>query len=137
MITIEEGLIYKLQNTTGVTNLVSTRVYNMRIPESATLPCVTIQRISTPRVHTHDSSGLTGTAHPRFQVDSYATTQTSAKAINDAIITALNGAHGTFGTGGSTVTVQAILVDDEDTEFVPDVNLYRQRADFIVWHLEG
>ena len=137
MITIEEGLVYKLQNTTGVTNLVSTRIYNMRIPKSATLPCVTIQRISTPRITTHDSAGLTGTAHPRFQIDSYATTQASAKAINDAIITALNGASGAFGAGGTAVTVQAILVDDEDTEFVPDVNLYRQRADFIAWHLEG
>lgn len=137
MITIEEGLVYKLQNTAGITALVSTRTYNTRIPEGATLPCITIQRISTPRVHTHDSSGLTGTAHPRFQVDAWATTQASAKAINDAIIAVLNGFRGTFGTGASTVTVQGALVDSEDIEYVPDVNIYRSRTDWIIWHLEG
>jgi hypothetical protein len=136
MITIEEGLTAFLSANAGLTTLIGGRVYLMRIPQGATLPCLTYQRISTPRVLTHDTSGSAGTAHPRFQFDAWGTTYTAVKGIADAARAALNGYTGTMGSS-NPVTVQAALIDDESPEFAPDVKLWRVRMDFIIWHLEG
>jgi hypothetical protein len=133
---IEEGLQFYLRGYMGLLALVSTRVYINRIPQEATLPCVTLHRVSTPRVHSHDSSGMTGTAYPRFQIDAWATTYSVAKAITDQLRAALNGYKGTITSGANSVTVQSSLVDDE--RYDPDLNagLERISSDFIIWHLE-
>jgi hypothetical protein len=136
-LTIEEGIGYYLTTYAGLVALVSTRTYNKRIPQEATLPCVTYYRISTPRVQTHDTSGMTGTAYPRFQFDAWAATYGSAKAITDQLRTALNGYKGTVTSGADSVVIQASLVDDE--RYDPDLNagLERISSDYIIWHLEG
>lgn len=134
---IEEGLVYKLANTAGITALVSTRVYNLRIPQGATLPCITITRISTPRLHTHDTSGSAGTAYPRIQIDAWGVTHSSVKAITNAVRAALEGYKGTITSGADTVTVQGALTDDETIEFDSETELYRSRTDWIVWHVEA
>ena len=54
-LTMEEGLIYKLANTAGVSALVGSRVYGPRFPQGATVPLIT--------------------------VDAWAATEASAKAI--------------------------------------------------------
>lgn len=136
-LSIEEGLVYKLSTTAGIIALVSTRVYNIRIPQGATLPCITITRISTPRLHTHDSSGSAGTAYPRIQIDAWGTTHSNVKAIANAIRAALNGYKGTITSGADTVVVQGALTDDETIEFDPETELYRSRTDYIVWHVEA
>jgi hypothetical protein len=136
-LTIEAGLVYKLTTTAGLTALISTRVYLERIPQGATLPCLTYQRISTPRVLAHDTSGSAGTASPRFQFDAWATTYASAKSITDALRAALNGFRGTITSGADSVVVQAALVDAETS--LPDLEagLARVRSEFVIWHLEA
>lgn len=136
-LSIEAGLVYKLTNTAGVTALVSTRVYLERIPQGATLPCITYQRIDTPRVTTHDTSGSAGTAYPRFQFDAWATTYASARAITDAVRAALNGYRGTITSGADTVTVQAALVDGETSQPDLEAGLARIRSEYVIWHLEA
>jgi hypothetical protein len=136
-LTIEAGLVYKLTTTAGITTLISTRVYLERIPQGATLPCLTYQRISTPRILTHDTSGSAGTAHPRFQFDAWAATYSSAKAIADALRAALNGFKGTITSGVDSVVVQAALIDGESSEPDPEAGLARIRSDYIIYHLEA
>lgn len=136
-LTMEEGLIYKLANTAGVSALVGSRVYGPRFPQGATVPLITTARISTPRVHTHDSSGSAGTAYPRFQIDAWAATEASAKAITDAVRAALNGFRGTITSGANSISVQGALVEDEAPEFDAEVSLYRSRSDYILWHVEA
>ena len=135
-ITIEEGLVYHLGHAAGVTALVSTRVYGSRIPQGATLPCITVSRISTPRTITHDTSGSAGTAHARMQIDAWGELEATVKGITDAVRAALNGYRGTMGSG-NTVTVQAAWVDDEQREFDPETGLWRSQSDFIIWHEEA
>lgn len=135
-ITIEEGLVYHLKNTAGVSALVSTRVYGNRIPQGATLPCLTVTRISTPRVITHDTSGSAGTAHPRFQIDAWGELNGTVKSIADAVRAALNGFKGTMGVT-NTVTVQAAWIDDEKPDFDPETNLWRSQSDYVIWHEEA
>lgn len=136
-LTIEQGLVYKLQNTAGLTALIGTRVYLEQLPQGATLPCLTYQRISTSRVLTHDTSGSSGTAYPRFQFDAWATTYGSAKAIADALRAALNGFKGTITSGADSVVVQASLVDSETS--LPDLaaGMARVMSEYVIWHLEA
>lgn len=137
MITIEEGLVYHLKANAGLIALVSDRVYVNRLPQTVGMPAITIQRISTPRVHSHDTSGATGTARPRIQIDAWGTTYTSCKAVTDAIRAAINGYRGTMGAGATAVTVQGALVDEERYDNSPDTGMHRIMSDYIIWHLEG
>ncbi len=135
--TLEEGLMSYLSTYSGLTALISNRVYLMFKPQSVTLPCLSYQRISTERILTHDTSGSTGTlAHPRFQFDAWATTYASAKAINDQVRAALNGKTGSIGTSPKNVTIGAALVESEVPEFDPGTNLYRSRSEYFIWHEE-
>lgn len=132
MATLDEGLYSYLTAYSGLTALVSTRVYAFKLPQGVTLPAVTIQRISTPRSLTHDSAGIgSELSNPRFQINAWATTYASAKAISDQIRAALNGHRGTTGTG---VTINAALVDDERPSYEPETNIYQISCDYIIWH---
>lgn len=133
MAVLEEGLYTYLTTFAGLTALISTRVYAFRIPQGGTLPCVTYQRISTPRELSHDSAGIGNElAHPRFQFDAWATTYASAKAISDQLRSALNGHKSTTGS----VTVNGILVQDERTSFEPETSLFRVSCDYVIWHTD-
>lgn len=135
--TLEQALQSYLSGYSGLTALISTRVYLMAIPQGSTLPCLTYQRISTPRELTMQSSGATGDlAHPRFQFDAWATTYASAKAIIDQVRAALNGKTGSIGTSPYALTIRAALVEDERPSFDPNTNLYRCQSDFIIWQEE-
>lgn len=133
--TIEEGLTTLFLSTAGITNLVGTRVYGMRIKQGSTFPCITKQRISTPRLATHDTSGSSGVlAHPRFQIDAWGISEATVKAVADAIRTALNGWTGSLGSGA--ISIQAALISEEAADYDPQTDLYRSRSDFIIWQLE-
>jgi hypothetical protein len=98
------------------------------------MPCLTYQRIDTPRVLTMDENGVTGDlAHPRFQFTAWGTTAMSVKAISDQIRAALNGKSGTL---ASPIAIQAGLVQNEAPDYLPDVRLYRSISDFEIWHVE-
>lgn len=130
MATIEENLLTYLKSITGITNLVGYRIYPFRIAQGSTMPCLTYQRISTPRIITHDVSGKTGTlASPRFQFDAWGTTYSQVKAVTEALRDALNGK-------GSTDKFQVALIEDESPEYAPEEELWRSRSDYRIWHEE-
>ena len=129
---LEESLFDKLSKETTVKALVSTRVYPIRLPRNVMLPCITYQRISTPRVHTHDSAG--GTAHPRFQITCWDDDPKGCKVVADAVRGCLDGFKGTMGTNGATV--YSTLSDDENADYDPESQIYWTNLDFIIWHAE-
>lgn len=131
MAVLEEGLFTYLSTYAGLVSLIEARVYPDFMPQGATLPCLTYQRISTPRNLSHDTSGIgSDLAHPRFQFTTWATTKESAKAINEQVRAALNGHTGT--TGG--VTINTALVADERYRYEPEIQLHSYQSDFIIWH---
>jgi len=137
MTVLEEGLKSYLAGYAGLSALISSRVYHAPLPQGVTLPCLTYQRISTPRELTHDMSGATGTlAHPRFQFDAWATTQAAAKAITDQVRAALNGKTGSIGTAPNSITIRAALVADERPDFDTGTELIRSQSDYFIWHEE-
>jgi len=133
MTVLDEGLIDYLKMYAA--SLVSDRVYGMMIPQSAALPCITVQRVSTPRISTMDSSGAIGDLiSPRFQIDAWATTQASTKAIADLVRAGLNGHTGITGAG---VTIRAALASEESPSYDPETKLYRCRSEYIIWQQEA
>jgi len=130
MAILEEGIAAFLIADATIGALVGDRIYPLFIPQGATLPCITYQRISTPRIVTHDSSGATGDlTHPRFQFDAWATTQKEAKQIADGLRTVLHGKRGAMGG----VTIRSALAENEAPEFDQESELYRSRSDYIIW----
>ena len=133
MTVLEEGIAAFLIADGAIGAVVGDRIYPMFIPQGATLPCLTYQRISTPRIVTHDSSGATGDlASPRFQFDAWAETQKEAKAISDVLRGVLHGKTGAMGG----VTIRAALAENEVPEYIPEIELYRSRSDYIISHQE-
>ena len=134
MATLEEGIVAFFIADASIGAVVDNRIYPLRMPQGATLPCITYQRISTPRIVTHDSSGATGDlTSPRFQFDAWGVTQKSVKAISDVIRKVLHGKTGAMGG----VTIRAALADAEEPEYDPDSELYRSRSDYIIWYQEA
>lgn len=140
MTILEEGLIAYLKSYAGLTALISSRVHMVNIPDvggEIKIPCVVVNRVSTPYTHTMDSSGATGTlTSPRFQFDAWASTASSAKAIQDQLRAALNGKTGSTGAGAVTVTIRAALAENERLDRDPLTRLFHGISEFFVWFEE-
>ncbi len=137
MAVLEEGIASYLELHADMIAVVTGRVYALRIPQGATIPCLTFQRISTPRISTHDTSGATGDLiSPRFQFDAWAETQKEAKEITDALRGILNGKTGAIGTAPRAITIRSALAENEQPEYDTELELYRGRSDYIIWHEE-
>jgi Protein of unknown function (DUF3168) len=129
---MEKGLTTKLLATSGVTALVSDRVYPGRRPQASPLPAITLSTISGGPVYTND--GETGLATARVQIDCWGSTWTSAKEVARAVTAALSAF---FGESDGT-TFQYVLLDSEREFSEGGSNnaeyLYRRDLDFTVWY---
>lgn len=89
---------YNFITTQGITsNLVSTRVYPLVIPQDATLPAIAYQRISGHRELTHDQPQR-GMKHARLQITITATDYDDVKSVAAAIWLLFDGFRGMWGT---------------------------------------
>src|SRR3954470_13916686 len=85
--TIEEALKAQLVGYTGLNALISGRVYALVLTETATLPAVTYQRISTSPLNHRGAPPRLGRV--RFQVDGWSTTYSQAVSLRAQIRGAL------------------------------------------------
>ena len=134
MISIEEGLYHKLTNTAAITAIVSSRVYPAPLPQNPTLPALTYQLITPMSMTSHQ--GMGGTAFPRYQITGWASTLAALVELMKQVRICLNGFKGTFGTGGSTVTVQSSLMAGGYDTYEPDTQRYMRAQDYIIYHAE-
>ena len=104
----EEGLVTYLKSVTAIKNAVDTRIFGQHLPQTAILPCIVYQRISTSRVLTHDQNS-SGLVRATFQFDVYSTTYVNALSVTDALRSALQGYKGAMGS----VQVGAVLPRNE------------------------
>ena len=133
---LEQGLYSYLSTQVTLTALVGTRIYPMFIPQGATIPCITYQRISTPRTPTHDTSGRGDLVNPRVQFDIWSETQKSGSDIGAVLTALLNGKVGAIGSGGNQITIRASLQETEVPDYDPEIKLFRNRVEFIIWYQE-
>lgn len=126
---MEAALIAKLLAATGVTALVSARINWSRRLQGAALPAIALQRISgTPDVHHAGASGLVVS---RVQVDCWAASYGSAKAVARAVETAITAQ--TFTQGA--IRFDVILIDSERDDSTDETTpLFRTSLDLMVHH---
>jgi len=129
--TVEDGLYAKLVATSAVTALVSARIYPQIAPQSADLPLAVYQVVA--EVPENHSTGDTGTHRMLVQVGCWATTQASAKAIGDAIETALVGWTDADNGVGSCL-MQDRRYNFEAADDGSQTHTFGVSMDFAIWH---
>lgn len=133
MSVIEEAMVTRLLADATVAAAVGTRIYPVAAPQGATMPHIVYQRISGPRVHSHDGSDL---AHPRFQFACNAATYAAAKALANAVREELDGTHVTQ----SGVRIDRIQVQNEMDVFNKSqsqaADTFSTLVDFVAGHAE-
>lgn len=136
-ITIEDGIFHKLtHDDTDVMAIVVKRVYPLSLPPTPVLPALVYQRISSPRVHTHQGAAGGGLAYPRFQFTAWGTTFPSVRDLMQRVRVYWDGFAGTVGAGGNTVVIQCALIDSERDDYEPETQRYFRSQDYIIWHEE-
>ena len=131
--TLGEALYTKLSTGTLTTQLGSTNIYPMVIPQGSTLPVVTYQEISEPWVHAMGSDP--GLRTPRYQISTWSTSYSQVKSIAKTVRSLLQDFTGNL---GGSVPVQRIFFDNETDLSVVDSMTqeitYHVAQDYIVWH---
>jgi len=133
MAELSEALYSRLQAVSGVTALVGTRVYPLRLPQAVTYPAVRYQVIDEERPGALDAD--IGLVWARVQLDSYAATYLAAKQLATALRAALRRAAWTE-DGVQVQDAELLVVQDETEELAPDRLVYRVRHDFRVCYRE-
>ncbi len=128
---IEAALFGHLSTEAGLAALVGTRVFPVQLPQGATLPAVTYQRIST-RPMTHRGSTTPTYSRPRFQLNCWASSYDGTVALRAAVRAAM----GTLAQASGPRIDVALMQDDRD---VVEATAGRWVAslDYFIWHRES
>ena len=127
--TIEKAIRSILINDSTV-SAITTRCYPATLPQDPIYPLILFSKVTGMR--DHHLQGPSGLAHPRFQVEAWATTYDAAKTLANAIREALDGYKGTVGT----VVIGSILIESERDVYEDAVSCHRVIMDFYCWHSE-
>jgi len=117
--TIEEAVYAYLLGKTDITDIVSTRIYPVVLPQGTELPALTYMQVSNPVHHDVDI------AYPRMQISSWAEDYADAKSLFYAVKEAMQRYKGIMG-GGSGVKVAQVV-------FLNSFDLYSQATER--WHI--
>ena len=104
---IEEALVAHLLAQTGLAALISRRFFYEELPQGATLPAVTCNKISDIKDHT--LTGQSELERPTYQFIAWASTKAGARAVAEQIKSILSDYQGTMGG----ITVQKIELQTE------------------------
>ncbi len=115
---IEETIFSDLSSFAGLSALIATRIYPLRMPQGSTFPAVVYTRVSGARINNLDGENI---QNPRYQIDCWAETYSAAKAVAAQIELAF-----------AASSLQAVLIADRDDKD-DSVRLYRVSLDYSVW----
>lgn len=130
MAEIEQVIESKLTAHSGLSALISTRLYPLLLPQRPTLPAVTYQRISTMTIPTRDEPHAS-LGRPRFQFNVWAATFASARAVAQQLRVALP----TLQQASNPRVDVALLQDDQDV-YEADTGKWQAILDAFIWHEE-
>lgn len=126
----EEAVFARLQAVSGVTDLVGVRVYPQLLPQRATKPAVTYQRISADRESAMGAD--IDLVWARMQISSWAATYSEAKALARQVRLALQRWGGT----AAGVVVDEVFILNEIDRYEDEVEIHRVIQDFKMWYRE-
>ena len=133
LITIEEGIYYKLANTAAVSAIVGTRIYPLTLPQTPTLPALTYQLITPMSIIAHD--GKSGTAQCRYQITGFDDDPDILRDLMEEVRICMDGFKGSIG-GADTITVQAMLPEGGYESYDPETGRYMRARDLMIWYNE-
>lgn len=87
---IHKALYSRLSGTSGITNIVGTRIFPTIGQQKRALPCLIYQRINYTERETYHG-GVNPIVVSRFQIDCIASTPTGALSLGKQVNDALNG----------------------------------------------
>ena len=123
-------IIYTRATThAGTTALIGTRFYPGILPQNATLPAVTYQKISDPMVK-RVMAGVTNVRYPRVQLDVWAATYAQCEAVAVQLRTAFQD----YATSSGGLTLAFTIVDSEFDNHEADNQLFRRTMDLRLWY---
>lgn len=129
--TVREALHYRLNNYSNLTDLVSTRIYSIKMPQGVEYPAVSFH-VSSPGPQQHTMNSDAGhPASPLFQVDSWAMTQDDAEDVAIQVSAALKDYSATV----SGVVFQRIFQETSTPHiyYEPVIDGYRAMQFYRVW----
>lgn len=140
---IQEGLYAVLAANSGVSSLVSTRIYPVNVPQAdytdaTKFPCV-VYKIDGKQRQVR-FAGTDSLVSANLSVDCYAKTYAQAQAVAAAVRSALVDYSGVMtgnGSPQSTNTVQSIFIDSESDAIAPEPGLYVVMQDYTLWYDEA
>jgi hypothetical protein len=104
---------------TAIKTLASGRVYPIVLPDTATLPAIIYQRISSVPVTSLD--GDTGLDSVRIQISVWSTTYKEAKELSETVRATLN------------ASALKIVTENDTDDYEPETKRFRVLTDYVVW----
>jgi hypothetical protein len=135
--TVQQALYTTLTTSTGLTALISTRVYAANRPELCAYPAIEYSVIDED--HEECLSQIAGWCNYSFQIDIYSRTYTEARNIAEQIRLVTQAESGTLGstgsppTGGISVGIFGWKARDLGNEILGDGSIvYRVMCEFVI-----
>ena len=127
----EQALYTKLTATSAITDLTSTRIYPLELPQDCTKPALVYQRIETDAISAFGQD--LSTVRVRVQITCWSTTFNEVMALAVAVKNALTRWSGTY----DNIVIQDTFLDSEyeDNDWVTNQNGIIQ--EYIVWFTQG
>jgi len=126
---MQGALRARLLAASTVTALVGQRVSWLDRPQGSALPSVTLQTISDGRPQ--HFGGLQDLRPTRVQIDVWAATYASSRAVAEAVIAAILPAETINGVRFSRSFIDSL---NDLSERLGETSIYRTSIDVIVWH---
>jgi len=121
--TTTEVIYAQLSGYTGLTDIVSTRIYNQVIPQDENVPAVVYVRTFDERVNSLSDGGGNGVTNTQFRITSYtkqlAQGRETARQIREAMLAA---------------TAFTALETHETVLFDYSMKLYKVVSDYSIWY---
>lgn len=103
----------------AIKSLAGGRVYPIVLPDTATLPAIVYQRISSVPVTSLD--GDSGLDSVRIQISTWSATYKEAKELSQSVRNALN------------ASALKIVTENDGDDYEPETKRFRVLADYVVW----
>lgn len=134
----EAGLYQLMKNDSGISALVSGRIFGGRAPKTVTdssYPLIVWAVIST--VDLYSIQGASGYRTKRVQIDAYAKTYIDSIKVSDAARALLQNFRGTLPDG--TFVDSSVLIADQDFTFEPGISgqLFRHMVEVEISYLSA
>ena len=127
---LRDAIYSRLSNYSGLTSLVSTRIYSKEITQDTTKPCVYFEITGIERISA--INGDSGMCDAQCRVISVATTLAGAVAVADQVRAALQRYSGTV----SSTDIRNVFIENEFDSYESDLDESNIEQFFTVSYIE-